>query len=239
MGNCAQPWPEKCISSRLPHAQDLGSALYTKNQPLCHISMRNRSTIGPMHVMQATFGRLCADEERGTEMRSKIGLVLGILAFLAVFLLMRYYEFDLPVWNYFFGYRPDPLSLHLSGEFVESNLGLTQETDGSLTARLVAQQFLFVPQCIEVPVGVAIRFRVTSADVVHVLFFAGTTYRIRAAPGYVSESRLQFPHVGTFSIPCHEFCGGGHYAMRSRVLAVPKEQFHPPQSGERSACAPH
>ncbi len=171
-------------------------------------------------------------------MRSRIGLVLGILAFFAVFLLVRYYEFDVPAWHFLFGYRPDPLSLHISGEFVESNLGLAQEPDGSLTARLVAEQFLFVPQCIQVPVGIPIRFRVTSADVVHLLFFAGTTYKIRASPGYVSESSFEFPHPGTFSIPCHEFCGAGHYAMRSRVLAVPREAFQPPKSGERSACAP-
>jgi cytochrome c oxidase subunit 2 len=164
--------------------------------------------------------------------------VLGILAFFAVFLLMRYYEFDLPAWHYVFGYRPDPLSLHLNGEFVESNLGLAQEADGSLTVRLVAEQFLFVPQCIQVPVGVPIRFRVTSADVVHLLFFAGTTDKIRASPGYITESRLSFPHPGTFSIPCHEFCGAGHYAMRSRVVALPKEELHPPRAGERSACAP-
>jgi len=172
-------------------------------------------------------------------MRSdRIGLVLGILAFFAVFLLTRYYEFDLPAWHYMFGYRPDPLTLHLSGEFVESNLGVAREHDGSLTARIVAEQYLFVPQCVQVPVGVPIRFRVTSADVVHLLFFAGTTYKVRAVPGYVSESHLQFPHPGTFSIPCHEFCGAGHYAMRSRVLAVPPEQFQPPKVGERSACAP-
>jgi hypothetical protein len=45
----------------------------------------------------------------------------------------------------------DSLSLHLSGEFVESNLGTAREADGSITVRMIAQQYLFVPHCILVP----------------------------------------------------------------------------------------
>jgi cytochrome c oxidase subunit 2 len=34
----------------------------------------------------------------------------------------------------------DPKTLHLSGEFVESNLGSALETDGSVTVRAIGQQ---------------------------------------------------------------------------------------------------
>ena len=41
----------------------------------------------------------------------------------------------------------DPTTLHLHGEFVESNLGTAVEPDGSVTVRIIAEQYEFVPQC--------------------------------------------------------------------------------------------
>jgi cytochrome c oxidase subunit II len=41
----------------------------------------------------------------------------------------------------------DPQTLHLHGEFVESNLGSAVEPDGSVTVRIVAEQYEFVPIC--------------------------------------------------------------------------------------------
>ncbi len=61
----------------------------------------------------------------------------------------------------------DPQTLHLRGEFVESNLGTTIEPDGSVTVRVIAEQYDFVPRCIRVPAGAPVKFRLTSADVVH------------------------------------------------------------------------
>ncbi|MFP3758277.1 cytochrome c oxidase subunit II, partial [Cupriavidus sp. SIMBA_020] len=61
----------------------------------------------------------------------------------------------------------DPETLHVSGEFVETNLGSALESDGSVTVRVLAQKYSFTPQCIVVPTGVPITFRATSADVVH------------------------------------------------------------------------
>ncbi len=61
----------------------------------------------------------------------------------------------------------DPTTLHLQGEFVESNLGTAVEPDGSVTVRLIAEQYDFIPRCVQVPAGTAVKFRLTSADVVH------------------------------------------------------------------------
>jgi cytochrome c oxidase subunit II len=61
----------------------------------------------------------------------------------------------------------DPTTLHLSGEFVESNLGTAIEPDGSATVRLIAIQYDFVPHCVLVPANTPVKFRLTSADVVH------------------------------------------------------------------------
>ncbi len=61
----------------------------------------------------------------------------------------------------------DPSRLHLSGEFVESNLGSVLEPDGSVTVRASGQQYSFTPACILVPAQTPIALRATSADVVH------------------------------------------------------------------------
>ena len=56
--------------------------------------------------------------------------------------------------------RIDPKTLHLSGEFAEHNLGTTVAPDGSVTVRVIATQFMFVPRRIAVPRGrrVTLRF---------------------------------------------------------------------------------
>jgi cytochrome c oxidase subunit 2 len=48
--------------------------------------------------------------------------------------------------------RVDPKTLHLLGEFAEQNLG-TVGADGTVTARIIATQFMFAPHCIALPQG--------------------------------------------------------------------------------------
>lgn len=171
----------------------------------------------------------------------KIGFVAGVILFGAVILSTRYYMVDVPVYHFFGhflggGEGPDPSALHLRGEFVESNLGAAQGASGSLTVRMIAQQFVFVPQCVEVPAGVPVTFRMTSADVVHMLSFLGTDYGLKVVPGAVTEATFTFAQPGTFKIPCHEFCGAGHYAMRGQLNVVPRERFAHMLPGERRTC---
>ena len=129
----------------------------------------------------------------------------------------------------------NPQTLHLRGEFVESNLGSTEDAGGGVTVRMIAEQYLFVPQCVVVPAGVPIRFRITSADVVHKLTISGTEDEIKAVPGYVVETRLQFARAGQYEMPCHEFCGLGHHGMWAHVRVVPREPVGKPL--ERVSCA--
>jgi cytochrome c oxidase subunit 2 len=69
----------------------------------------------------------------------------------------------------------DVRTLHLKGEFVESNLGTLLEPDGKVTVRLVAQQYSFVPQCIVVPEGQPVVFRATATDTITASSSAGPT----------------------------------------------------------------
>ena len=172
-------------------------------------------------------------------MKKKIEFAAAITLVGLAILSTRYYEVDLPVWHFLGGGKgPDPATLHLRGEFVESNLGAAEDAAGSLTVRMIAQQFVFVPQCIVVPAGVPVRFRITSADAVHMLSFLGTNYGLKALPGAVTEATFAFDKPGQFKIPCHEFCGAGHYAMRGHLEVVPRDQFSSLLPGERRNCEP-
>jgi cytochrome c oxidase subunit II len=149
----------------------------------------------------------------------------------------RYYQIDLPLLRFLRGPRVDPLSLHLAGEFVENNLGTEQNADGSVTVRMIAQQYLFIPHCLLVPAGVPIYLRITSADAAHSLTVNDTDYAVKVLPGTISKAQLQFPRAGDYKTVCREFCGAGHYAMRSEVKVVPRDQFPVLQPGERGTCA--
>jgi cytochrome c oxidase subunit II len=131
----------------------------------------------------------------------------------------------------------DPTTLHLQGEFVESNLGTAVEPDGSVTVRIIAQQYEFVPRCLQVPEGVPVKFRITSADVVHGFLLAGTNVNTMVVPGFVAEVRTRFAKVGEYAMPCHEFCGLGHHAMWAHVRVVPRERFANSTSIARTTCA--
>ena len=131
----------------------------------------------------------------------------------------------------------EPLTLHLGGEFVESNLGTTIEPDGSATVRLIGEQYDFVPHCVSVPAGTPVKFRLTSADVVHGFLLPDTNINTMVVPGFVAEVRTSFAQPREYEMPCHEFCGLGHHAMWTRVSVVPKDQFAAQGPLERTRCA--
>ena len=130
----------------------------------------------------------------------------------------------------------DPTTLHLGGEFAESNLGTAQEQNGSLTARLIAQQYAFVPECVKVAVDTPVKFRLTSSDVVHGFLLPATNVNTMVVPGFVSEVRTRFNRPGVYRMPCNEFCGNGHHGMWSRVEVVSKAAFRALTPTERSSC---
>jgi cytochrome c oxidase subunit 2 len=119
----------------------------------------------------------------------------------------------------------DPKTLHLSGEFIESNLGSAVEPDGSVTVRAIGQQYSFTPQCVVVPAETPINFRATSADVVHGLLIEGTNINTMLVPGYVSVLPIRFRAPGEHMMPCQEFCGIGHQGMWGKVKVVDKSAF--------------
>jgi cytochrome c oxidase subunit 2 len=131
----------------------------------------------------------------------------------------------------------DPTTLHLGGEFAESNLGTAAERNGSVTVRMIADEYAFVPDCVEVPIGTAVKFRLTSTDVIHGFLLPDTNVNTMVVPGFVSEVRTKFSRPGVYNMPCNEYCGGGHHGMWARVHALPKERFPQLTALERKSCA--
>ena len=131
----------------------------------------------------------------------------------------------------------DPRTLHLRGEFIESNLGSAVEPDGSLTVRGIGQQYSFTPSCMLVPTDTPITFRFTSADVVHGFLIEGTNINLMLVPGYVSSLQARFATPGERPMPCHEFCGVGHEGMWGRVRVIDKAEFaHLTAKRRRLSC---
>ncbi|ABC89794.1 probable cytochrome-c oxidase, subunit II protein [Rhizobium etli CFN 42] len=133
----------------------------------------------------------------------------------------------------------DPTTIHLQGEFVESNLGSAVGADGSVTVRAVGQQYSFSPPCLLVPSRTPITIRATSADVVHGLLVQGTNINTMLVPGYVSVQKATFSEPGEHLMPCQEFCSVGHEGMWGKVKVVDKQQFLSELADKRRiSCAP-
>jgi cytochrome c oxidase subunit 2 len=131
----------------------------------------------------------------------------------------------------------DVKTLHLRGEFVESNLGTALGADGKVTVRLVAQQYSFVPQCIVVPAEMPVTFRATSSDTVHGFVVGRTNANTMLVPGFVATFTTTFHATGEQLMPCHEYCGTGHEAMWAHVRIVPPQEFlSRARDGERLDC---
>ena len=130
----------------------------------------------------------------------------------------------------------DPTTLHTQGEFVESNLGSAVEPDGSVTVRMIGEQYNFAPQCVLAPANTTVRFRLTSPDVTHGFIIADTNANAMIVPGFVSEVSTRFAHTGDYRMPCHEFCGFGHHGMWALVRVVSPERFRNLDPAKRLRC---
>jgi cytochrome c oxidase subunit 2 len=165
-----------------------------------------------------------AAEDAGERIERRWALVstgiIGMLVFLATFAGVR--QASLPQARV---ETVDPRTLHLAGEFIESNLGSALEPDGSVTVRIVGQEYSFTPQCIAVPTDTLITFRATSADVVHGFLIQNTNVNLMLVPGYVSTINARFMTPVDSAMPCHEYCGSGHQAMWAQVRVIDKDQF--------------
>jgi cytochrome c oxidase subunit 2 len=74
---------------------------------------------------------------------------------------------------------------------------------------------------LELPVGAAVEFRVTSLDVNHNFALYGPQRRLlaqtQAMPGYVNRLRVRLVTPGRYEVLCLEYCGAGHHLMQTEL----------------------
>ncbi len=80
-------------------------------------------------------------------------------------------------------------------------------------------------QQLVVPTGEAIRFNLTSADVIHSLWIPYLRFKRDLIPGAMESVTLVFPSAGVFAGQCAEFCGLRHADMVFTVRAVSPARF--------------
>lgn len=133
----------------------------------------------------------------------------------------------------------DPRTLHVSGEFVEANLGTMVQADGKVVVRVVAQQYSFTPQCIVVPAQTPVTFRGTASDAIHGFIVGRSNANTMLVPGFVATFTTSFPQAGEMLMPCHEYCGTGHEGMWARVQVLDRMDFLArAQPGRALSCVP-
>lgn len=164
-----------------------------------------------------------------------IGLVVFVLATLLGVIVATSYTHMLEPPSGEPGVASD--SLHVAGEFVESNLGTQVLADGRVVVRLVATRFTFVPACVPVPAGRPFALRVATTDVVHGLLVEGTNVNTMIVPGEVSEVRAVVPDTGIHRMPCHEYCGLGHSQMVGFLWARGEGEWRRATPDERRRCS--
>jgi cytochrome c oxidase subunit 2 len=76
-----------------------------------------------------------------------------------------------------------------------------------------------------VPTNEAIRFRLTSLDVIHEFWVPELRYKHDLIPGFPQDITLTFSHRGRFPGQCAEFCGLYHARMIFTVDAVSPAEF--------------
>jgi cytochrome c oxidase subunit 2 len=161
-----------------------------------------------------------------------VGLVIGLLLFMIAFTSLHWVKMPSKRIE-----TVNPSTLHITGEFTEDNLGSAVEPDGSVTVRLVGQQYSFTPQCLLVPDRTPVRIRGTSADVIHGFIIADTNVNVMLEPGYISTFQTMFKKTATHVMPCHEYCSVGHAGMWAHVKVIAKEDFfRQAQNGRRLSC---
>jgi len=109
----------------------------------------------------------------------------------------------------------DPAKVASSPPF--DHPGLRRLADGKYEAYYVAQVFSFTPAAVTVPLGSTVTFYVTSPDVVHGFFIAGTDVNMMVIPGWVNMQTHTFKKRGTYLLLCHEYCGLGHQNMFAKI----------------------
>lgn len=89
---------------------------------------------------------------------------------------------------------------------------------------IIAKQYEFIPNKIEVEKGMPVKLYLTSVDVDHGIFIDAFKVNQKIEKGKVSVVEFTPNKTGEFEIGCSVFCGSGHMGMKGRLIV--KEMKH-------------
>ncbi len=161
--------------------------------------------------------RPVAEAARWHENNRLEGAYAGLLAVVVAFLLYVTYTAEHQVDTVSARERPS-LTINVTGAKWEWQFALPA-SGFSVRSGTVGRQQLVVPT------GEAIRFNLTSVDVIHSFWIPYLRFKRDLIPGATESVTLMFPSAGVFSGECAEFCGLRHADMVFTVHAVSPAQF--------------
>jgi len=122
-------------------------------------------------------------------------------------------------WNEFFynlhNYKPIVKITHSFDSVMKTDSDLVQGT----------HRLLEVDNRLILPVGVPIRFVVTSLDVIHSWAVPSLSIKVDAVPGRLNQFIVEVNKPGIYFGQCSESCGPLHGYMPIVIVAVPADQF--------------
>jgi cytochrome c oxidase subunit 2 len=111
---------------------------------------------------------------------------------------------------------------------------IEQPASDELVVEVVGRQFVWefrypdydlTTQELHLPVGMPVRFEITSEDVIHSFWVPEFRAKRDATPGQISELLITPTVLGVYPIRCAELCGAGHAAMNAQVFVESDSDF--------------
>ncbi len=76
-----------------------------------------------------------------------------------------------------------------------------------------------------IPVGLPVKIRLRSTDVIHSFFLPHFRLKQDAVPGLTIEVWVEATRTGDFEIACAELCGFGHYSMKGILTVMEQDDY--------------
>ncbi|MDO7672792.1 MAG: cytochrome c oxidase subunit II [Reinekea forsetii] len=157
-------------------------------------------------------------------------IVVIAIGYRAFFTLEKMYDFDdSDMTVEIVGYQWKWRYSYLGGDAAErvtyfSSLATPRDQINGLTTK--GENYLLeVDEPLVLPIGMKIRFVISSADVIHSWWVPQLGVKKDAIPGIVNESWTNINEAGTYRGQCTELCGKDHGFMPIVVEALPQAEF--------------
>ena len=136
-------------------------------------------------------------------------------------------------WKWQYDYPKEGISF--ISNLAQSHKDVVTGTDAEREA--VGNYLLEVDKHLVLPVDTAIRFLITSNDVIHNWWVPAFGVKQDANPGFINDAWAQIDEIGTYRGQCAELCGKDHGFMPIVVDVVSKADYAKWVSEQQAAAA--